>query len=60
MGKTQIGSGFIGIKSTTKKTHLIRAIVRSIVFRIYDLYLTHVTDISFKKLGTPSLLRYVY
>lgn len=34
---TKISAGFIGIKHTTKKAHLVRALLESLAFRVHQL-----------------------
>ncbi|KAL1130347.1 hypothetical protein AAG570_013285 [Ranatra chinensis] len=38
------GSGFIGVKPTTKKEHLLRSILESIVFRVVQLYRVYIDE----------------
>lgn len=46
--------GFIGIKPTTTKGQMMRAVLESLVFQIYDLYSVYKTE---SKLYSKSFIR---
>ncbi|XP_065206995.1 putative glycerol kinase 5 isoform X2 [Planococcus citri] len=47
-------SGFIGIKQSTSKSQMVRAVLESIVFQIYDLYSVYKSE---SKLHSKSFIR---